>query len=75
LSEAIKRSLGEGDYPQLRAMIGDEDPVAAFATSLARWCSGTDTQLLGRLRPGNGLQQRVVTSKEGLRSAATRLGA
>jgi len=34
LREAMKRSLDEGDYPQLRAMIGDEDPVAAFTTSL-----------------------------------------
>jgi AcrR family transcriptional regulator len=30
LSEAMKRYLDEGDYPQLRAMIGDDDPVDAF---------------------------------------------
>jgi AcrR family transcriptional regulator len=35
LSEVMKRSLDEGDYPQLRAMIGDDDPVTAFTKSLA----------------------------------------
>jgi AcrR family transcriptional regulator len=30
LREAINRYLDEGDYPQLRAMIGDDDPVDAF---------------------------------------------
>jgi AcrR family transcriptional regulator len=33
LREAINRSLDEGDYPQLRAMIGDDDPVDAFVKS------------------------------------------
>ena len=31
LSAAITRILDEGDYPQLRAMIGDDDPIEAFA--------------------------------------------
>jgi hypothetical protein len=35
LNDAMKRSLEEGDYPQLRAMIGNDDPVAAFSRSLA----------------------------------------
>jgi hypothetical protein len=30
LRQAINRHLDEGDYPQLRAMIGDDDPVDAF---------------------------------------------
>jgi len=30
LSEAMNRYLDEGDYPQLRAMIGDDDPFDAF---------------------------------------------
>jgi AcrR family transcriptional regulator len=34
LSEAMSRSLEEGAYPHLRAMIGDDDPVAAFSKSL-----------------------------------------
>ena len=33
LSAAMKRYLAEGDYPQLRAMIGDDDPVDAFMKS------------------------------------------
>jgi AcrR family transcriptional regulator len=33
LSDAMKRYLGEGDYPQLRAMIGDDDPFDAFLKS------------------------------------------
>jgi AcrR family transcriptional regulator len=31
LSKTMNRYLDEGDYPQLRAMIGDDDPVDAFA--------------------------------------------
>ena len=34
LSEALKRSLGERDLPELRALIGDRDPAAAFVKSL-----------------------------------------
>jgi AcrR family transcriptional regulator len=34
LREAMKRSLDSGDYPQLRALIGDDDPVEVFARSL-----------------------------------------
>lgn len=30
LSETMNRYLDEGDYPQLRKMIGDDDPVDAF---------------------------------------------
>jgi AcrR family transcriptional regulator len=30
LSEAMARYLGEGDYPQLHAMIGDDNPFDAF---------------------------------------------
>ncbi|WP_394840746.1 TetR/AcrR family transcriptional regulator [Pendulispora brunnea] len=30
LSEAMNRYLEEGDYPHLRAMIGDDDPIDAF---------------------------------------------
>jgi AcrR family transcriptional regulator len=30
LSQAITRYLADGDYPQLRAMIGDDDPADAF---------------------------------------------
>lgn len=30
LRETINRCLDEGDYPQLRAMIGDDDPVDVF---------------------------------------------
>jgi len=33
LRAMINRSLDEGDYPQLRAMIGDDDPVDAFVKS------------------------------------------
>jgi AcrR family transcriptional regulator len=33
LSEAMKRYLGDGDYPQLRAMIGADDPFDAFVKS------------------------------------------
>jgi AcrR family transcriptional regulator len=33
LSEAMKRYLDEGDYPQLRALIGNDDPFDAFAKS------------------------------------------
>lgn len=56
----MKRSLEEGDYPQLRAMIGNDDPVAAFAKSLAfmteerHFESGLDALLDGlarRFRP------------------------
>jgi AcrR family transcriptional regulator len=34
LSEAMKRALDDGDHPHLRAMIGNEDPAAAFTKSL-----------------------------------------
>ena len=33
LSEAMKRHLGDDDYPQLRAMIGDDEPFDAFMRS------------------------------------------
>ncbi len=33
LSAAMSRSLDEGDYPQLRALIGDDDPVDALVKS------------------------------------------
>lgn len=33
LSKVMTRYLDEGDYPQLRAMIGDDDPVDAFVKS------------------------------------------
>jgi AcrR family transcriptional regulator len=31
MSEAMNRFLDEGDYPHLRAMFGNEDPMAVFA--------------------------------------------
>lgn len=34
LSEAMTRSLDEGEFPQLRAMIGDADPAEAFTKSM-----------------------------------------
>lgn len=34
LTQAMQRNLHEGDYPQLRIMIGDGDPIEAFAKSL-----------------------------------------
>lgn len=34
LNEMMKRALDEDDYPLLRALIGDRDPLAALATSL-----------------------------------------
>jgi AcrR family transcriptional regulator len=33
LSEAISRSLDDGDFPQLRAFIGDRDPADALAST------------------------------------------
>jgi AcrR family transcriptional regulator len=53
LREAINRSLDEGDYPQLRAMIGDDDPVEAFVknagfmTDDSRFDIGLDALLDG----------------------------
>lgn len=35
LREVINRSLDEGDYPQLRALIGKDDPVDAFVKNSA----------------------------------------
>lgn len=32
LNETLRRHLGEGDYPHLRALIGDGDPVDVLAT-------------------------------------------
>jgi AcrR family transcriptional regulator len=53
LSEAMNRYLDEGDYPQLRAMIGDDDPVDAFVknsgfmTDDYRFDIGLDALLYG----------------------------
>jgi AcrR family transcriptional regulator len=34
LSDAIKRSLDERDHPQLRALIGDDDPLSAITRKI-----------------------------------------
>lgn len=53
LSEAMNRYLDDGHYPQLRAMIGDDDPVEAFVkhsgsvTDDARFDVGLDALLDG----------------------------